>query len=78
MNALQCVEPVLNLQMTAQWGFWCGSHLRKLGLCVLDLALKLLQIHRNLDDILVLHHVPHNAPEQTKQIMIVMIYRRSS
>ena len=54
---------VSNLQMLAQW-----SHLRKLCLCVLDLVLKLLQVHRNLDDILMLHHVPHNAPGQTKRI----------
>jgi len=59
---------VSNLQTTAQWGLWCASHLRKLGLCVLNLALQLLEIHRNLDDILMLHHVPHNASEQTKQI----------
>ena len=57
---------VLKLQTTAQWGLWSASHLRQLCLCILDLALQLLQIHGNLDDILVLHHVPHNAPEQTK------------
>ena len=74
---LQALCNVSNLQTLAQWGLRCASqalrvqiltHLRKLGLCVLDLALKLLQIHRNLDDVLVLHHVPHNAPEQRKHI----------
>ena len=68
VNALQCVKPADISTMGFQvclTGLRVETltHLRKLGLCILDLVLKLLQIHRNLDDVLVLHHVPHNAPE---------------